>query len=719
MSEKTLIASSVLGQGIISPSLSRGADFDVYTDAMRADENAEVGHAVVSMIGSSTTQDLQGDTMTLSALDDMTRVPSDLLCFLNHSYNVPEDVLGGLYGKPYIKSSSGIADLHLSVEVETSNPRAAQTYNMIAVKKRRLGCSIGCQVLDYDIDDNTGGIFIRSVGVLEWSLVGIPAQQRCWVEVATKSLFERALLGGNGDEALKLAPAVKGMFSRSFDSLVKHIASPGLKRDLEHTSARNTVPHRIMTAFHDGEARFALADRKGITKSLSREEVSDLLTRDVLNTTTGGELIRQDLAEKEDDMNEKEKAVDVASDGTHAAMTGTHTHAHPACGAQGDDGKHEHSHEHNDDASHHHSHAEKSVEPDVQKEQEEGEAPETTPELVKEEAPIVPETTPDVQKEAEPAQTQEINPEHLGLLAAYNTIGKQLGFEPAGMGKKSISEDAQNMQQVISYVSEADHCIDQVMMLLGIPDIDTPMGMYSMSVPLQKALTDALTLKAGASISAANKDIIKAMHDHSVATHDLCKAMHPDACKCDSMGNQGTDIANAAQDAEFQMGNANGTSKAYEPLVEAMSGLTDVLKGLDMPAIQSQVNSAQGALDVIKKQLSDKGQELNNLSHTISTLKNAPLGRPTNLNRATVPGEASYAAMKAAGGQVVTKEDILGMTTKKHTPNGIVRHWPASIGVELRPALTDDQKSLMHPYAVLAYQDGEDVDVPTIDEMSA
>ena len=151
-----------------------------------------------------------------------------------------------------------------------------QTYNMIS-RGRRLGSSIGCQVLDYEFNPETQALIIYHVYTVEHSIVGIPASQRCWVEVATKSLFERALIGGNGDEALKLAPAVKGMFSRSYDTVVKHIESPGLKRDLERTVPRGTTPHRIMIAFNSDGVGFALADRKGITKSLSRDEVSALL----------------------------------------------------------------------------------------------------------------------------------------------------------------------------------------------------------------------------------------------------------------------------------------------------------------------------------------------------------------------------------------------------------------------------------------------------------
>ena len=47
---------------------------------------------------------------------------------------------------------------------------------------------------------------------------------------------------------------------------------------------------------------------------------------------------------------------------SHGPFTGTHTHAHPAFGDQGDDATHEHSHTHDGDADHHHEHPDASDE---------------------------------------------------------------------------------------------------------------------------------------------------------------------------------------------------------------------------------------------------------------------------------------------------------------------------------------------------------------------
>lgn len=60
-----------------------------------------------------------------------------------------------------------------------------------------------------------------------------------------------------------------------------------------------------------------------------------------------------------------EEPVTIDRAGNHAPMSGTHTHAHPAFGSQGDDAAHEHEHSHDNDADHHHSHGEERAETGV------------------------------------------------------------------------------------------------------------------------------------------------------------------------------------------------------------------------------------------------------------------------------------------------------------------------------------------------------------------
>lgn len=59
---------------------------------------------------------------------------------------------------------------------------------------------------------------------------------------------------------------------------------------------------------------------------------------------------------KEDDGSSDTKERSMSKNGNHAPMSGTHSHPHPAFGAQGDDATHSHEHSHDNDADHQHSH---------------------------------------------------------------------------------------------------------------------------------------------------------------------------------------------------------------------------------------------------------------------------------------------------------------------------------------------------------------------------
>lgn len=226
-------------------------DFRIFTAGMLTDEQqiSPLERPIVRMIGSSTERDLHKDTMRASALQDMTNVPQGLLIWLNHDYSVPDSLFGSLVDAPMILHKSGFSDLHIAVEVELENPAAAKTYRYIQ-KKRRLGCSIGCSVEDYELveEDGQQRIHITHVRPVEWSVVGVPANQRSWVENAARGLFENALKGLRPvEDALRLAPIVKGLFPRDYHKLVNGLdASTSVYKSLAHVTARPTPTQRIL-----------------------------------------------------------------------------------------------------------------------------------------------------------------------------------------------------------------------------------------------------------------------------------------------------------------------------------------------------------------------------------------------------------------------------------------------------------------------------------------
>ncbi|MDE3097710.1 MAG: hypothetical protein KGK07_17120, partial [Chloroflexota bacterium] len=254
------------------------ADFNIYTGALSvAGTQSAEGLTRVHAIGSSTIEDLQGDTMELSALQSMTRAAVGLLIFLNHSYNTPEDVAGHLALPPAITMQNGISDLALAFDLYTYKERIAAVARDI-LSGGRHGVSIGCLVLDgewrgangevvdqdtldfWDIITGAVKLHILDVLPLEWSIVGIPANQRSWVQQAARGLLERGLATlaapalasdtDNADDAAqreqwalevqRLAPLVRSWWPTSYPALIRNsgLRDSALVNDLLRAPAR-------------------------------------------------------------------------------------------------------------------------------------------------------------------------------------------------------------------------------------------------------------------------------------------------------------------------------------------------------------------------------------------------------------------------------------------------------------------------------------------------
>src|SRR6266581_7149396 len=149
----TTAARSLVSPLLLARGFGQGTDFDIYTRAAIADESSD--RPIIRMVGSSTVKDLQGDTMMVTALEDMTRCDSNLTIFIDHTYDLPDSVYGSLMESPTIKMQGGIADLHLAVETDFSRPvsKARDIYTQISKGKIRMGCSIGCQVTNYSLEE--------------------------------------------------------------------------------------------------------------------------------------------------------------------------------------------------------------------------------------------------------------------------------------------------------------------------------------------------------------------------------------------------------------------------------------------------------------------------------------------------------------------------------------------------------------------------------------
>lgn len=149
-------------------------------------------------IASSTIKDRHGDVMLPSALVDMERSANDgLTMFLNHKYEVPEDVAGTVKSAKIVsfgneaETGAPIYDLDYAFRVNKRNERAKNSFLAIQ-DKTKLGLSIGARIPEGGAIRNkkTGKLLIAHVDLLETSIVGVPANPRSWVERSVEAVKE-------------------------------------------------------------------------------------------------------------------------------------------------------------------------------------------------------------------------------------------------------------------------------------------------------------------------------------------------------------------------------------------------------------------------------------------------------------------------------------------------------------------------------------------------
>lgn len=169
-------------------------------------KQAEDGRQTLHCTASSTVEDLHGDTMTDECVRDMAvqAKAKAMTIFLNHRYQVPEDVFGKTFdsqvtNRTFDAEGKAVWDMDLDLVLAGTNPRVPATYALIANDEIKLGVSIGANITEWEFKDEKlgwwGGLVIKKVNLLEASIVGIPANQRSWVQnaVAAIKAFDRDL----------------------------------------------------------------------------------------------------------------------------------------------------------------------------------------------------------------------------------------------------------------------------------------------------------------------------------------------------------------------------------------------------------------------------------------------------------------------------------------------------------------------------------------------
>jgi hypothetical protein len=162
----------------------------------------------IQAVASSDSVDLGSDRFTVSALQQMAVQFPTMTAFRNHSYSVPEDVVG-VVSSAKVVARDGHNDLDIVIAVETSNPAAMAVLEQCR-NGVRLGVSVGVLVnsartTTEEIDGRKVKVLnIDSVTCLELSVVGLPLNRRSWVHGAMKaaSWAARHDLAGDDDEPM-------------------------------------------------------------------------------------------------------------------------------------------------------------------------------------------------------------------------------------------------------------------------------------------------------------------------------------------------------------------------------------------------------------------------------------------------------------------------------------------------------------------------------------
>jgi phage head maturation protease len=150
-------------------------------------ENGGDGLPRIVLTASTSARDLVGDTFTRRALEKMRDAAPGTTIFLNHEKKVPYDVLGAVE-KADLREEGGVIHLDYTILADLTTDQAQKTYAQIEKGIVKLGASVTVAVLDKQKQASGPGDVIDDIYYLECSVVGIPANPKCFVQYARKAL---------------------------------------------------------------------------------------------------------------------------------------------------------------------------------------------------------------------------------------------------------------------------------------------------------------------------------------------------------------------------------------------------------------------------------------------------------------------------------------------------------------------------------------------------
>jgi hypothetical protein len=637
-------------------------DFELYTAGMESDPR---NNRLVHMVGSSTEKDMQGDIMSLHALNDMTSAQPNMTIWLNHDYTLPDSIFGSVVGAPGIRQKSGIADLELTVDVELDNPNASKVKRYVD-NGRKLGCSIGCMVTKYEVPDENDGedwidrnIIIHGVYVVEYSVVGIPCNQRSWVENAVKGVFARTL-----DKSL--VPAMKSLWTRSFNEIQSNLVTQGkedLAKEFQAIPARKGSKERIQ--WHVPTKTFVMSGA-GVQKALDREALASYLSGQ--SKEIDGQLVEIDPEDTNSTPIEDEMKIikNLVSVQTEEPPVDPEKEA-PELIQKAMNNDEE------DDSKKKPADKKKPEQDDSEEEDEEDDG-KKKPAGKKKPKPGQDDSDDDKEqkqdkKEIEPELTKEADLDEATAvtLKSYNLFGKALGLP----------------EVTIEHIKEANH-------------------------PALKSV------KA----SPEQMGHVQAIHDHAAAMG---------GCSYTENATNVSDARNEAALGAGRQVNSGDHMAGLNKLNETLGGLAKAFEGLNVKEMQENVTSVKRELGEAQKQIDALYAEAAKASDTITSLKNLPLGNPVHLSRSVSvsDGITTHQELLAIKDSSATSEDTLEaalaltMIKTETLRNGAkfsYRMWPTSVGKGIRPELTSNQRMFMQIEEIKAYESGLEARVPYIDD---
>lgn len=165
--------------------------------ALPPDDNPD-GKPRMRFVVSTTTVDLVGDVMSEAAIDKMLAQAIGKTFFVNHSYVIPQDVLGKVESgrkftqkttDPVTGETGNYLFLEFVILVAMSNPVAVKTYELVKEDEIKLGASVSIIILEGS-KGSKGTRVIDDLYYLECSAVGIPANQASWSDSISKAFKE-------------------------------------------------------------------------------------------------------------------------------------------------------------------------------------------------------------------------------------------------------------------------------------------------------------------------------------------------------------------------------------------------------------------------------------------------------------------------------------------------------------------------------------------------